>query len=98
MIDTTSAAGLCIQARHLTAAGIGFTLADNAFVRIDDWPRAQALADQLSPDRLLAGMLSCYDRIVVTGTLPTVCYADGMNAFSLRQRCTHLRLACRAGE
>ena len=39
-------------ARRLTAAGIGFTPADNAFVRIDDWPRAQALADELSPDRL----------------------------------------------
>jgi hypothetical protein len=39
-------------ARRLTAAGIGFTPADNAFVRIDDWPRAQALADQLLPDRL----------------------------------------------
>ena len=36
----------------LTASGIGFVAADNAFVRIDDWPRAQALADQLSPDRL----------------------------------------------
>jgi hypothetical protein len=36
-------------ARQLTAAGIGFTLADNAFVRIDDWQRAQTLADQLSP-------------------------------------------------
>lgn len=39
-------------ARRLTAAGIGFTPADNAFVRIDDWSRAQALADELSPDRL----------------------------------------------
>ena len=39
-------------ARQLTAAGIGFTLADNAFVRIDDWARAQALADQLSPGDL----------------------------------------------
>jgi hypothetical protein len=28
-------------ARQLTAAGIGFTLADNAFLRIDDWERAQ---------------------------------------------------------
>ena len=37
------------MARQLTAAGIGFTLADNAFVRIDDWQRAQILADQLSP-------------------------------------------------
>jgi hypothetical protein len=24
----------------------------------------------------IAGVLSCYDRVVVTGTLPTVCYAD----------------------
>src|SRR5437870_2712052 len=39
-------------ARRLTAAGIGFTLADNAFLRIDDWERAQALADTLSPDHL----------------------------------------------
>ncbi len=39
-------------ARRLTAEGIGFTTADNAFVRIDDWQRAQALADGFSPDRL----------------------------------------------
>jgi DNA-binding transcriptional ArsR family regulator len=39
-------------ARQLTAAGIGHTMADNAFARIDDWPRAQQLADALSPDRL----------------------------------------------
>jgi len=39
-------------ARKLTAAGIGFTTADNAFIRIDDWPRAQALADSFSPDEL----------------------------------------------
>ncbi len=39
-------------ARRLAAEGIGFTAADNAFVRIDDWPRAQELADGLSPDRL----------------------------------------------
>src|SRR6202008_4487807 len=39
-------------ARQLAAAGIGFTLADNAFVRIDDWARAQTLADQLSPAAL----------------------------------------------
>src|SRR5262249_4835663 len=35
--------------RQLTAAGIGFKLADNAFLRIDDWQRAQTLADHLSP-------------------------------------------------
>jgi hypothetical protein len=39
-------------ARQLTAAGIGFTTADNAFVRIDDWSRAQGIADSFSPDRL----------------------------------------------
>lgn len=38
--------------RPLTAAGIGLVAADNAFVRIDEWPHAQALADQLSPDHL----------------------------------------------
>ena len=39
-------------ARQLTAEGIDFTAADNAFVRIDDWQRAQDLADGFSPDRL----------------------------------------------
>jgi hypothetical protein len=38
-------------ARQLTAAGIDYTMADNAFARIDDWDRAQELADALSPDR-----------------------------------------------
>lgn len=27
-------------------------MADNAFIRIDDWDRAQQLADRLSPDVL----------------------------------------------
>ena len=39
-------------ARQLAAEGIGYTMADNAFVRIDDWQRAQDLADALSPDQL----------------------------------------------
>ncbi len=39
-------------ARQMTAEGIGYTMADNAFVRIDDWQRAQELADALSPDLL----------------------------------------------
>jgi len=39
-------------ARRLTAEGIAFTTADNAFVRIDDWQRAQELADGFSPDLL----------------------------------------------
>jgi hypothetical protein len=39
-------------ARRLTAAGLGFTLADNAFLAIDDFERAQALADSLSSAEL----------------------------------------------
>lgn len=39
-------------ARRLTAEGIGYTMADNAFVRIDDWLRAQAVADSLAPEAL----------------------------------------------
>jgi hypothetical protein len=39
-------------ARQLAAEGIGFTLADNAFLRIDDWQRAQDLAHGFSPDQL----------------------------------------------
>lgn len=29
----------------------------------------------------LHGVLSCYDRMVMTGTLPGACYAQGMSAF-----------------
>ena len=39
-------------ARKLTAAGITFSLADNAFVRIADFERAQRLADTMKPDEL----------------------------------------------
>lgn len=39
-------------AQSLKREGIGFVQADNAFVRIDDLARAQALADALSPDLL----------------------------------------------
>jgi hypothetical protein len=39
-------------ARQMTAEGIGYSMADNAFIRIDDWQRAQELADALSPDQL----------------------------------------------
>src|SRR5215467_15159939 len=46
-------------ARRLAAAGIDFTLADNAFTRIDDFARAQQLADNFSPDRL-HGILDRY--------------------------------------
>lgn len=29
----------------------------------------------------ISGMLSCYDRVIIKGTLPTVCYADGMTNY-----------------
>ena len=32
-------------------------------------------------DERLQGVLNCYDRIVITGTLPGVCFAQGMTAF-----------------
>jgi hypothetical protein len=48
-------------ARQLTAAGIDYAMADNAFIRIDDWERAQQLADSLSPD-LLHRVLDRYAR------------------------------------
>src|SRR6202046_2573346 len=40
---------------------------------------ASALVERY--DDRIAGVLSCYDRVVVTGTLPTVCYAEGMTRF-----------------
>jgi len=39
-------------AHKLKAKHIDFTLADNAFVRMDDWERAQELADGLKPKEL----------------------------------------------
>src|SRR6266480_482560 len=32
-------------------------------------------------DDRIAGVLSCYDRMVVTGTLPGICYAGGMTRY-----------------
>src|SRR5690349_5033995 len=49
-------------ARELTAKGVGFTRADNAFIQIDDWEKAQALADRLSPD-VLHKILDRYARL-----------------------------------
>jgi hypothetical protein len=34
----------------------------------------------------LAGVLSCYDRIIVTATLPGACYAKGMTGFPIPKR------------
>ena len=40
---------------------------------------AQSLMERY--DERIAGVLSCYDRLVITGTLPGVCYADGMTRY-----------------
>jgi hypothetical protein len=40
---------------------------------------SQSVTDRY--DDRIAGMLSCYDRVVITGTLPGVCYADGMTRY-----------------
>ena len=33
----------------------------------------------------IAGVLSCYDRVVLYGTLPGLCYAEGMAAYLTAQ-------------
>jgi hypothetical protein len=40
---------------------------------------SQGLVDR--HDERIAGVLSCYDQIILTGTLPGVCRARGMTAF-----------------
>jgi hypothetical protein len=40
---------------------------------------AQSLTERY--DERIAGVLSCYDRLVITGTLPGICYADGMSRY-----------------
>src|SRR5665647_631485 len=32
----------------------------------------------------ISGVLSCYDRLVLKGTLPTICYAQGMTGYLIR--------------
>ena len=44
--------GHSVLAQSLKREGIDFVQADNAFLRIDNLPRAQALADAISPDML----------------------------------------------
>lgn len=39
----------------------------------------KSLAERYQAD--LLGVLSCYDRMIITGTLPGACYADGMTSF-----------------
>lgn len=37
----------------------------------------------------IAGVLSCYDRVIITGTLPQFCYAEGMTSYLNAQ---HIRI------
>jgi hypothetical protein len=34
----------------------------------------------------VAGVLSCFDRVIVQGTLPVFCYAEGMSAYLSKRR------------
>ena len=34
----------------------------------------------------ICGVLSCFDRVIVQGTLPVFCYADGMTAYLSKRR------------
>ena len=45
---------------------------------------ATALTERYAAN--LNGVLSCYDRIIVTGTLPGACYAGGMTSFLYSRR------------
>ena len=36
--------------------------------------------------RQIAGVVSCYDRMIVQGTLPVFCYAEGMTAYLSKRR------------
>jgi hypothetical protein len=40
---------------------------------------AMALSERYTAN--LHGVLSCFDRIILTGTLPGACYAGGMTSF-----------------
>src|SRR3954471_18365631 len=40
----------------------------------------------------IAGVLSCYDRVVITGTVPVICSAEGMTRF-LYTMCGHRVIA-----
>ena len=51
-VPTWAPFGHSVLARALAREGLGFLQEDNAFVRIDELPRAQALADAFSPDVL----------------------------------------------
>jgi hypothetical protein len=43
-------------------------------------------------------VLSCYDRIIVTGTLPGACYAKGMTGFLSGAALTWIKVLRRPGQ
>ncbi len=43
------------------------------------WGMSESLMERY--DDRIAGVLSCYDRVVITGTIPVICYAEGMTRF-----------------
>ena len=47
-----------------------------------------ALLTERYKDDLL-GVLSCFDRVVITGTLPGACYAKGMTSFITNSKSTN---------
>ncbi|MBL0353998.1 MAG: hypothetical protein IPP03_15580 [Dechloromonas sp.] len=57
---------------------------------------AMALAERYATN--MHGVLSCFDRIIITGTLPGACYAAGMTSYLLHARNSGIRLPaiCRA--
>ena len=63
-------------ARKLSAKGIGYTMADNAFVHIDDWALAQALAEQTvrrtSCTARWIGMPGCIARYLMCSGSPII--------------------------
>ena len=38
----------------------------------------------------IAGVISCYDRILIQGTLPGLCYAQGMTSYLYAHQDSHL--------
>lgn len=44
----------------------------------------ELLTERYKPE--IKGVLSCFDRIVITGTLPTLCYAEGMGGYLNSQK------------
>ena len=43
----------------------------------------------------IAGVLSCYDRILIQGTLPGLCYAEGMTRNAVELACREAHQASR---